>query len=245
MKDNVQRDSIFAQPQANIGDFVFDEKVADVFEDMIQRSVPGYSAIINMIGILAEQYGQENSNCYDLGCSLGASTLAMRQRIDKEGVRIVSVDNSEAMIDTCRQNIERVDSHISVDLMCDDIRHVDIQKASMVVLNFTLQFIAPDERQALLQKVYDGLLPSGVLIISEKITFDNPEEQTFQAELHRTFKKLNGYSDLEISQKRTALENVLIPDTLDQHQRRLQAVGFDHSNVWFQCFNFASMIAFK
>jgi len=238
-------DRIYAKPRDQIHNFVFDQEVADVFDDMIKRSVPGYSSIINMIGCLAEQFVVADSRCYDLGCSLGSTTLSMRDRINRPGVKIIAVDNSEAMINKCRSKISGSESGTTVELICDDIQNIKIEQASLVVLNFTLQFIDQDKRADLLQRIYDGLLKGGALVISEKIAFEDSREQAFQENLHYTFKKLNGYTDLEISQKRMALEKILVADTLGEHRDRLQSVGFDHTKVWFQCFNFASMIALK
>lgn len=242
---NSTRDIIYTTPQKNITDFVFDESVVNVFDDMIKRSVPGYSAVVNMVGCLASMYVQEDSQCYDLGCSLGASTLSMSKAIKKDSIRIIAVDNSKAMVKKCKENISKCVSDVNINVICDDIQNVKIENASMVILNFTLQFIEPNKREELLKKIYDGMLPGGVLLISDKIAFEDKKEQELQTNLHHTFKKLNGYSDLEIAQKRTALENVLIPDTLLTHQNRLSKVGFSEGHVWFQCFNFASMIAFK
>jgi tRNA (cmo5U34)-methyltransferase len=120
-----------------------------------------------------------------------------------------------------------------------------MQQASVIVLNFTLQFIEPAARQALMQRIYEALLPGGILVLSEKIKFADPAEQAFMTELYMEFKRANGYSELEISQKRSALENVLIPDTIATHQQRLSLAGFTHSSVWFQNLVFASILAVK
>ncbi len=226
-------------------DFRFDERVAAVFPDMIRRSVPGYGEIISLLGLFAQNYSQPGSSIYDLGCSLGASTLALRERISAEGCTIIAVDNSEAMIEQCKKNLQQIDSAIETDLRCADIRDIEITNASVVVFNFTLQFIPLEERAGLIQKIYDGLLPGGVLILSEKIAFDDPQEQQQQEALHIAFKQSNGYSELEISQKRAALEQVLVPETVAAHQQRLQGAGFGSANIWFQCLNFASIVATK
>ena len=244
MKKN--HDSIYAAPLDEIIDFHFDEQVAEVFPDMIQRSVPGYGTMISTIGILAAQYAQANSHCYDLGCSLGAVSLAMRQRISQPGCDIIAVDNSEAMIERGQQLLAS-DTHttIPVKMICANIQDVVINNASVVVLNFTLQFIPLEERLALIKHIYQGLKPGGLLILSEKMAFDEQKRQHFHAGSHHDFKRANGYSDLEISQKRTALERVLIPETFTCHQQRLKDAGFDFSDIWFQCFNFASLVAIK
>ncbi len=228
-----------------IVDFAFDESVAKVFPDMIRRSVPGYETIIALTGLLAEQYVQAESHCYDLGCSLGAATLAMRSRIHQPAVRIIAVDNAEAMTSRCQRHVREAGEGVEVEVVCADIQDVRIENASVVVLNFTLQFIEPAARSALLKKIYTGLRPGGALLLSEKIAFANEAEQQRMDALHVAFKKANGYSDLEISQKRSALENILIPDTLDTHYQRLQFVGFSSMDTWFRCINFVSLLAVK
>lgn len=240
-----ENDRIYADPLAEIKQFAFDQTVVDVFPDMIKRSVPGYATIINMIGNLAERYARANSRCYDLGCSLGAATLAMRHRIQAADCRIVGVDSSSAMIGRCRQIIAADSGEIDVELVCANLQDVEIFHASMVVLNFTLQFIPIEQRLAVLTQVYSGLLPGGVLILSEKVAFGDAPHQQLMIELHHNFKRANGYSELEIAQKRSAIENVLIPETLDAHRQRLREAGFNSVDVWFQCFNFASLIAIK
>ena len=239
-------DDIFAAPLQEMIDFKFDERVVAVFPDMIQRSVPGYGMIISNIGILAAKYAQAGSHCYDLGCSLGAATLSMRQRISEPERDIIAVDNSPAMIERGRELLARdCVPTVPVTLICADIQDVPIEDASVVVLNFTLQFIPPAQRLALIKRIHAGLRPGGILILSEKIAFREPVRQHLHEELHHDFKRANGYSDLEISQKRSALENVMIPETVACHKERLQEAGFSCSELWFQCFNFASMVAFK
>lgn len=239
------KDTLYASPIASLSSFKFDAAVVNVFPDMIQRSVPGYQTIISAIGLLAQQYAQANSVCYDLGCSLGAATLSMRHQIDEPSCKIIAVDNSTAMIEQCRSNLKQDDGLIEVDCICADIREVNIENASVVVLNFTLQFIPIADRLNFLQKIYQGMKPGGILIVSEKLKFEDSRQQTLQTELHHSFKKAQGYSDLEISQKRSALENVLVAETFVTHQQRLKQAGFSSTEVWFQYFNFASMIALK
>jgi tRNA (cmo5U34)-methyltransferase len=170
----------------------------------------------------------------------------MRQKITQDNCTIVAVDNSPAMIARA-QTIFDSDhtSTVPVELICTDIQEIDIENASVVVMNFTLQFIALDERLALIKRIYQGLKPGGILILSEKISFDEQSRDSFLNESHHDFKRANGYSDLEISQKRTALENVLIPESLATHQQRLSDAGFASSDMWFQCFNFMSLVAVK
>lgn len=240
-----QRDSLYLRPINTLTAFRFDEHVAEIFDDMVRRSIPGYQTVIEATGLLTQRFAQDNSQCYDLGCSTGAATLVMATNIKKSKCSIIAVDNSEAMIGRCQEVLNSLDLSVPVKVLCADILDVDIRKASVVVLNYTLQFIPPDKRLQFLSKIYEGLLFGGALILSEKLCFDDPRQQDLQQSMYYDFKKDQGYSELEISQKRTALEDVLIPDTLTQHRNRLNKAGFNSVEVWFQYFNFASIIALK
>lgn len=239
------RDNIYSDTLTNVADFRFDDTVAAVFPDMIQRSVPGYSNIIAMTGLIAARHAQDHTCCYDLGCSLGASTLAMVAQLENHNVQFIAVDNSTAMLERCRENILALSKAADIQLVCDDLQNIAIENASMVVMNFTLQFVSLDERDAVIRKIYKGLHTGGALILSEKIRFDNPVMQELTTELHHAFKMANGYSEMEVSQKRSALENVLLPETLAAHEKRLRTAGFENIGVWFQCFNFISLVAIK
>ena len=242
---NQHQDRIYASPLEDIAGFRFDQAVVSVFPDMSKRSVPGYATIIHMVGQIAERFATPNSHLYDLGCSLGAASLAMRHRVGCTGVRIIAVDNSADMINTCRLVMDADSGEIPVTLLCEDILRTPINNASVCVLNFTLQFIAPVQREQLLRRICDGLNPGGVLVLSEKIAFADAHQNQLQTDLHHHFKRANGYSDLEIAQKRAALENVLIPETMSRHRERLLNAGFNSAEPWFQCFNFTSIIAIK
>ncbi|MBU2494095.1 MAG: carboxy-S-adenosyl-L-methionine synthase CmoA [Bacteroidetes bacterium] len=238
-------DKIFSTPLNKIVDFKFDEKTANVFADMINRSIPGYSSIISIVGMLAAKYAQPKSNLYDLGTSLGASALSMRRSLKDTSCKIIAVDNSLPMINRAKDFIKNDVSDIPVKLICEDIIDTKIRNASVVVLNYTLQFVKRENRDILIGRIYKGLLPGGILILSEKIKFKDEETNKRQIELYHSFKKLNGYSDLEISQKRNALEKVLIPETIDDHKNRILKAGFITCDIWFQSFNFISIIARK
>ncbi len=241
-------DTVFAKPMAAIEAFRFDDKVADVFADMIKRSVPGYATILSMIGDITERYAQANSHCYDLGCSLGGATLAMRHKVKVTDCPIIGIDNSPAMIERCQELLtldSKKDNLPNVELRCCDIENTSIERASVVVLNFTLQFIPQERRQGIIDTIFKGLLPGGILLLSEKVIFDDSPHQQLLTELYENFKRNNGYSELEIAQKRTALENVLQPENIETHKQRLKSAGFSSADVWFQCLPFASMIAIK
>ncbi len=240
-----KRDNLFSSPLGNVPAFAFDQSVVDVFPDMISRSVPGYETILAHTGELADRFVQANTNCYDLGCSLGASTMAVRQRLQGRGATIYAVDNSSAMLDRCQTILDAKPDRTGVQLVNSDICDIDINNASLVVMNFTLQFVPLTRRLALLQKIYQGLNPGGCVIISEKLSFEPESLNQLLSELHHGFKRAQGYSELEISQKRDSIENVLVPETLDSHIQRLRACGFQSASPWFQCFNFCSLVAIK
>ena len=237
--------------KADQGDqpFRFDATVAGVFPDMLRRSIPGYAASIEAIGSLAARYVRERTNCYDLGCSLGAATLAMRQAIEAPGCRIVAVDSAPAMIERCREIVAEDDRHSSspteVVLEEGDILETDISNASMVVLNYTLQFLAPNDRDVMLRRIHAGMNPGGILVLSEKVVDENPNMEELLVGLHHEHKRRNDYSALEISRKRAALENVLIPESVAAHRERLEKSGFSHSAVWLRYFNFVSIVALR
>jgi len=241
MKTSSTKDRVFAKPLSDVKAFEFNEKVARVFQDMISRSVPGYGLLLQLIGLYARVFVQEKSNIYDLGCSLGEVSRIVAQHTRELECNIVAVDNSPSMIEKCRQQDES--SHIR--WLCEDIQDVEIINASMVALNLTLLFIEPDKRQTLLNRIAEGLNAGGVLVLSEKVILADELEDSRMVQLHQAFKKTQGYSDLEISQKRTALENVLIPDQQSTHYRRLKKAGFSEIYQCFRCFNFVSYLAIK
>ncbi len=249
MKLPTQKDTIYSNEREALGAFQFDGSVVAVFPDMIQRSVPGYQTILTGIQELTAMHAQPHSRLYDLGCSLGAATLTMRRAIEEKpwnaSCEIIGVDNSEAMIERAEEHIGAYHSAIPMQLHCADINEFPIENASVVVINFTLQFIPRNLRTQLLKKIYENLKPGGILILSEKIHFTDEALQNSIEHMHLQFKRANGYSELEISQKRSSLENVLVSDTEETHINRLKEAGFSTAGIWFQAYNFASFLAIK
>ena len=236
------RDKLFDK-QLDIADFQFDDDVVKVFDDMVRRSVPGYDSMIQMIGLIARMYGQDNTNYYDLGSSTGAITLSMALNNKSKNNQFFAIDSSKEMVEQCEKNLHnKVDN---LQAICDDINQVQIKSASIVVLNLTLQFIDVNLRSNLIKKIYDGLESGGILIISEKIHFEDAVMQNQITKLHMDFKKENGYSELEIANKRQAIENVLITETKEQHLNRLRDCGFVETSCFFQCLNFVSFLSVK
>ena len=255
-----RRDDLYKRRETLPGSFRFDEQVVEVFPDMIDRSVPGYALIVPMIGQLARRYVQPHSTVHDLGCSLGAVTLAIRaallNREDLQGVRLVATDNAGAMIRRLEALLEeagiaRLTAGVEaaakvtlpVQLQQADIREVPITDASVEVLNFTHQFLDPDDRDSLLRRIAEGLKPGGVLILAEKVRFEDEATALRQTDWHHDYKRLQGYSELEIARKRTALERVLLAETEAEHMARLSRCGYSRVTRWFQCFGFHAWLA--
>ena len=243
--DNPGGDKLYADKRPRVVDFVFNEQVAAVFPDMIRRSAPGYETIIALLGVLGEKYARPRTAVFDIGCSLGAGMAAVHSRVSDRAIRFVGVDNSAPMLAQCRRNLTGVIDVARLELIHGDAREVEIANASLVVLNFTLQFIKPRDRFGLIKKIYAGLIPGGALILSEKVCFAARAENALQQTLHAQFKTANGYSEMEIAQKRGALENVLTAERASAHLMRLRRAGFSQTCQWFQAFNFCSFIAVK
>lgn len=241
----MSKDRIYASNNVKQGPFEFNEAVARVFPDMLRRSIPGYEATIECIGSLAERFVQPASNCYDLGCSLGAATLAMRHMVRHDDCRIIAVDNAAAMIERCQDLVDSDDARVPVDVIMANVLDVPIENASMVVMNYTLQFLPAAARQALIDRICDGMLPGGVFVLSEKVVDEDPVIEALLVDLHLEHKRRNDYSAMEIARKRTALENVLVPESLATHRARLRQAGFAHVGTWQRQYNFLSIVAIK
>jgi len=241
----MSKDEIYKQPIQNIEDFTFDRAVSDAFDDMVERSVPGYRTLIANIGPIASHFLRDNTHCYDLGCSHGAAALSVYHHRTSDAIAIHAIDNSAAMIEKCNTLIKQAGANKNISTQLADISQTPITQASVVILNLTLQFLPVSKRKALLENIFNGLINGGACILTEKIILqDEHQEQLFQ-QLHEKFKFANQYSELEISQKRKALENVLIRETLETHQQRLTDIGFSNVITWFQCINFISILAVK
>lgn len=239
------KDTLFEDGPSGVNAFRFDDRVADVFEDMINRSVPGYAATLAGISGIAAAVVPEDGRCYDLGSSLGAATLAICHGLGQRPATVHAIDNAPAMIARCRSD-ERLQSCAQdVVLQEADIQNVAFEPAHLIVMNYTLQFVAPAAREALLQKIYAALQPGGALVLAEKFRFEDDDTQSLLTQMHLDFKRSNDYSDMEIAGKRAALENVLIADTREIHEARLKRIGFQRITLWQATLNFGAYVAFR
>ena len=234
-------DNIYKNGDFNHLPFSFNEEVTQVFENMIKRSVPGYISSLKIIEEITTKLFQKDSNFYDLGCSLGAVSHQVSDIVRTKNGNILAVDNSEAMINSCKSRIK--DSHIS--FILDDITKIEIENASVVSLNFVIQFLEPTVRLNFLRGIFKGLKKGGALLLSEKFSFDSNKEEETVSRIHHSFKLANGYSELEVSRKRDALEGVLISQSQAENKGLLYESGFSEIRKVMKNLNFVTFMAIK
>ena len=236
------RDTLFSAPIARLGDWTFDERVAEVFPDMIQRSVPGYSNIISMIGMLAERFVQPGTQVYDLGCSLGAATLSVRRNIHHDNCKIIAIDNSPAMAAASK---DRFSEYPGVEVRAGNLwENLPLRDTASLVLSvLSLQFMPTAYRQSMISAIYESLAPGGAFIFVEKIVSENMDD--LMVELYYDMKRRNGYSEEQIMDKRRSLENVLSPLKPEWNVDMLRTAGFDKVDMFWRCLNFCGWIAVK
>ena len=237
-----KQDNIYEKGNLSGLPFSFNEEVAEVFEDMIERSVPGYKTSLSIITHYAKNFYVDGTNCYDIGCSLGASSFSILQGANR--AKIIAIDKSAAMIDECERIFKNYENPNSLIFLNEDIMESDLQNASVVVVNYLIQFLGLDERDILFKKIFNALIPNGILILSEKVHYENKFENQRIINTHHLFKSANGYSDLEISGKRDSLEGILKTEHEEDHIFRARKVGFTKvekilSNLNFRTFVFS------
>jgi tRNA (cmo5U34)-methyltransferase len=238
------RDQLFLEPQP-VTDFGFGERVASVFDDMLDRSVPFYQEIQRMIGEMATDFASEGSNVYDFGCSTGNTLLTLDAAVAR-GVKLIGVDYSQEMLKRCRQKLSDGGFKHDHELICADLNQgVRVENASMVIMVLTLQFIRPLYRDTLAKSILQGLNDNGCLILVEKVLGEHSIFNRQFIKYYYDLKKRCGYTELEIAQKREALENVLVPYKLMENREMLLRAGFRYCDVFFKWYNFCGLIAIK
>jgi len=240
----MKKDTIF-DSQIPTGDFQFTPKVAEVFDDMLNRSIPCYQQTIAMSAQILHEFVRTGDRIYDLGCSTGTTLLKLASTLDSKDIQFIGIDNSAAMIDKARQKGGMYSSRDQITFKEDDIIAAKLQRAGAVMMNYTLQFIRPLERPKLLEKIYKCLRPGGVLIISEKVVSAAPQLNRSFISFYLDFKRSQGYSEIEITKKREALENILVPFSTHENLQILKEAGFTEAEPFFQWYNFVSIVAIK
>ena len=226
-------------------DFTFNERVAEVFDDMVCRSVPFYGAVIDCIAGLLRQMARPGVTLFDLGCSTGSTLLELSRRLEDLDMRFIGVDNAPAMLEKARRKAAMFSHTGDIRFVEADITSVDLSGADIIICNYTLQFVRPLVRQDFVNRLARHLSPGGILIISEKIISHDPRLNREYINMYHRFKRQHGYSELEIAAKREALENVLIPFSIQENMELLRQAGFTSVETFFQWCNFASFIAVK
>ena len=238
-------DKIFDQEMPLMEDFRFGKETAAVFDDMVSRSVPFYDEIQRMACELAVDFAVPGTSLYDLGCATGTTLQMLDPDVDP-GVRFVGVDNSDEMLAKAKAKLAATADRRELAFINADLNTVDdFGNASVVMMLLTLQFVRPLYRERIVRRIYDGLQENGALILVEKITGSHTLLNRLFIEYYYRYKRRMGYSELEISQKREALENVLIPYQFEENRELLLDIGFRHVEEYFRWYNFCGMIAVK
>lgn len=243
--DQLYAEKRFSQKGGEIPKFTFNRDVVSVFDDMVQRSVPHYSDILYYSAELAQKFYQPETCLYDLGSSTGNFVRAFLKLNESDTPRITAVDSSPEMVEQFKQNIKIYPNSAKVEALCASIQDLNFKDCSVVIMNYTMQFIDPELRAPLMEKIYKALLPGGCLILSEKTSHPNSIVHNLEYEFYYAYKREHGYSDLEISSKRDALDEYLVPDSIEKNLSRMQGAGFDACHVWFSWFNFSSFLGIK
>ena len=235
-------DELFDRAERPVRPFSFDIDVAQVFPDMVRRSVPGYGEMVDLIGLIARRVARPGTRCYDLGCSLGAVSQVVLRQTGRD-VSLIAVDNAPAMIEGLQGRLADLFGRERVQVLCADLGDVPIVDASLVVLNLTLQFVGRESRLPILRGIRAGLVPGGTLVLAEKTEPPDGLAGELITALHEDFKRAHGYSELAIVRKRTALEQVLMPDRIEEHEQRLAEAGFAGWTRWYQALGFVAWVA--
>lgn len=238
------KDELFRNNDLN-GKFRFNSRVAEVFDDMLVRSVPLYSHVISMSAQILKAFLQDHDTVYDLGCSTGTTLLELSRSLAGLHINYIGIDNSSAMLEKARLKVDLYNKSNFIHFIEQDITQVDIEPSGAIILNYTLQFIAVEQRLEFLKKIFNSLRKGGVLILSEKIVTPGQRINSCFMESYHDFKRSQGYSEIEITRKREALEDVLIPLAADENRRLLEQAGFAEIETFCRWFNFASFVALK
>ena len=239
-------DKLFKTKKNVKGSFKFDDNTAKVFDDMLERSVPFYAEIQRMILELTNTFAQKKSNIYDLGCSTGTTLLSLAKNINEKNVNLIGVDYSQAMLKRAKMKLEKNGLLNRCILVNADLnKDINIENASVVIMNLTLQFINPPNRDWIISKIYNGLRINGCFILLEKLLLHNAVFGKIFTRYYYDYKMRKGYSKLEISKKRDALENVLVPFRYNENLRLLEKKGFKIIDEFFRWYNFSGIVAIK
>lgn len=240
----MREDRLFAELDLGCGEFSFDENVARVFDDMISRSVPLYADVQRSVPVLADLLDHDPIKVVDLGCSTGTSLIHLAQSLPDRNLELIGVDNSAAMLAKCDEKLAKVQLQQKIETHLSDVRQFEFSDTSIVLMNYTLQFIEAENRPAVLERIRNSIRSGGFLLVSEKVVHHQPRVDNALVELYFEYKRRQGYSELEISRKRDALENVLVPLTVSENIEMLHLAGFERVELLLKWFNFATFVCY-
>ena len=240
----MREDRLFAELDLGCGEFSFDENVARVFDDMISRSVPLYADVQRSVPVLADLLDHDPIKVVDLGCSTGTSLIHLVQSLPDRNLELIGVDNSAAMLAKCDEKLAKVQLQQKIETHLSDVRQFEFSDTSIVLMNYTLQFIEAENRPAVLERIRNSIRSGGFLLVSEKVVHHQPRVDNALVELYFEYKRRQGYSELEISRKRDALENVLVPLTVSENIEMLHRAGFERVELLLKWFNFATFVCY-
>lgn len=249
--------------------FEFNEEVVRVFDDMVSRSVPLYREVIACAANWTRAYYQPGTRIVDVGCSTG-TFLELIGRFLPQPATLVGIDNSEAMLEKAKEKLSVLGESHRIELLCrsavmpqtlnspQTLTSLEAgsptpQRApesvyansSVIVMNYTLQFLPLEERRQLIDEIYAGLVPGGLLFVSEKVRSSTPQFQETITHQYEGFKERNGYARTEIERKKEALEHVLVPLTYEQQSDMLRNAGFAQVDTLIKLHNFTTFVARK
>lgn len=236
------KDSIFAQKTHK--QFEFDESVASVFDDMLHRSIPFYEEQIKLISHFASLFLQQGGIVYDLGSSTGNVLFSLSALSPQ--AECIGLDNSPAMIQKSQLKAKAYgDNQGKIQFREADFLVYDFLPAKVMIANYTMQFVRPMQREAMIHRVYSALQKDGAFFLGEKMISSEKLLDRAMIEHYLAYKRDQGYSQIEITQKREALENVLIPYTQEENFLMLKKAGFRQIEILFKWVNFALILAKK
>ncbi len=239
------KDQIFANGDFESGSFRFNNDVASVFDDMANRSIPFYKEVIHLVAEAAKSFTPTGGTIYDIGCSTGNTLIYLAKALHGKDINLIGYDPAKAMISKATEKAKVFTYSHDIHFEINDCQNCNLKEADMVILNYTLQFVDVSERDTVIEKIYKSLKPGGVLILSEKLRQEDQDVESYNTKTYEHFKNGNGYSFLEIANKRQALENILIPGSLTDNISMLNRSGFERVEILFKWLNFTTFAAFK
>lgn len=243
----MKSDQVFDSGEARAADFKFNEQVADVFDDMVSRSVPYYEEQQRMIREISKAFWLPGTCIYDLGCATGTTAVSLSRELP--GASIVGYDNSWPMIHRANQKVEEAGLEERISLRYGDLNgnleELPIENATVATLCWTLQFVRPLRRDNLIRHIYESLADNGALVVTEKVLFNGSPTNRFFIDFYYDYKRRHGYSELEIANKREALENVMVPYRMDENLELFRRSGFEIVETFFQWYNLAGFLCVK